>query len=94
MRKNQPRPSPPRPKSKALLAMGPPTEFDCVECGRHVLRFALPNPADLMLCCECVFYPGWFKDDKLAFILDPSGLRNPPPHELDDLGPAADGIVM
>lgn len=74
---------------KALVPSGPRAEFDCVECGRHVVRFdALPEPG-FLLCVECIFYPAWFTDERLAFILDPWNCRNPPPHELNDLGPAA-----
>jgi hypothetical protein len=72
---------PPKSKNK-LPAVQAGAEFDCVECGRRVVKFeSLPEPG-FLLCCECVFYPGWFKDERLAFVLDPWHCRNPPPHEL------------
>jgi hypothetical protein len=46
-------------------------EFDCVECGRHIVRFAAwdNEPA---LCAECLFLPGWYKSPGLKQILDPT----------------------
>lgn len=66
------------------LPVGPRIEFECTECGRRIIRCdSLPEPRVFLLCAECIFYPGWFRDEKLAFILDPWSCRNPPPHELE-----------
>jgi DNA-directed RNA polymerase subunit RPC12/RpoP len=47
--------------------------FDCVECGRHVLRFA-PAP-DVKLCANCVSMPGWFEDPEVCALFDPDYAR-------------------
>jgi hypothetical protein len=73
-----------KPKSDKLPKLpGPMIEFDCTECGRHVVRFELPPPG-ILLCVECVFSPGWFHDPQLRFVFDPWGHCRPPPHETDD----------
>ena len=45
-------------------------EFDCVECGQHVIQFGadLDRPA---LCANCMTLPGWFNEPELRRILDP-----------------------
>ena len=43
-------------------------EFDCAECGRHIIQMI---PDDRHLCAECIFMPGWFKNDDLRAVLDP-----------------------
>ena len=47
-----------------------PVEFDCCECGVHVVRCDghLPDPR---LCAECLMLPGWAEDPKLRSILRP-----------------------
>jgi hypothetical protein len=58
-----------------------PHEFDCLECGRHIVRFA-PADAGLAprfraadkapeLCAHCLFLPGWREDPRLVAIFDP-----------------------
>ena len=44
-------------------------EFDCVECGRHIIAFG-PRPK-LHLCGACMMMPGWFRDAKVRAIIDP-----------------------
>jgi hypothetical protein len=44
-------------------------EFDCAECGRHIVRFMDDGPS--RLCAECTTLPGWFKDPRLREMLDP-----------------------
>jgi hypothetical protein len=43
-------------------------EFDCVECGRHIIRFAGDGG---VLCALCLFTPGWFRNEELREIFDP-----------------------
>jgi hypothetical protein len=45
-------------------------EFDCIECGRHIIRLAAP-PNQPKFCAECLMIPGWHTDPKLRKILDP-----------------------
>lgn len=69
------------------LPVGPRVEFECTECGRRIIRFdSLPEPRVFLLCAECIFYPGWFRNETLRFVLDPWGMANPPPHEIYDEG--------
>ena len=36
-----------------------PREFDCMECGRHIIGF---GPAwCVRLCAHCMFSPGWIR---------------------------------
>ena len=42
-------------------------EFDCPECGRHIIAFC-PR---VFLCALCQMVPGWFREPGLAKILDP-----------------------
>jgi hypothetical protein len=44
-------------------------EFDCIECGRHIILFC--GPATHHRCAACVCLPGWFNDPELARVLDP-----------------------
>ena len=48
----------------------PDQEFDCVECGRHIIRFCgrMNEPA---LCAQCIFMPGWFRDARVRELFDP-----------------------
>jgi hypothetical protein len=49
----------------------PLQEFDCPDCGRHVVRaVVLPGP---LLCLLCVHLPGWFNDDAMRSIFDADG---------------------
>jgi hypothetical protein len=54
-----------------------PCEFDCAECGRHVMWFtmAVTEPP---LCAACLALPGWFRDPTLARIIDREHDRDPP----------------
>lgn len=45
-------------------------EFDCVECGRHIIR-VIHRPGELLICAECMFMPGWYTVPELRDILDP-----------------------
>ena len=55
-------------------------EFDCCECGRHILSFGAQF-GDLPMCAACIMMPGWFRDPRLAELLDPEHARNPPEGE-------------
>jgi hypothetical protein len=49
-------------------------EFDCVECGRHIVAFVGPISD---LCGACQTMPGWFNDPEIARVLDPDNTRRP-----------------
>lgn len=55
-------------------------EFDCRECGRHIISIgnqslAVTHPDT---CAACFSIPRWYLDPELAQAIDPHGLRNPP----------------
>lgn len=46
-----------------------PWEFDCPECGRHIVRF---NRFDeRRTCSECQAIPGWYRNPQLVSLFDP-----------------------
>jgi hypothetical protein len=45
-------------------------EFDCVECGRHIVILCGERP-DPKLCAACLMLPGWFRDPRVRSILAP-----------------------
>lgn len=45
-------------------------EFDCCECGRHIIRI-IPDGTG-PVCGACIFMPGWFRDPEIRAVLDPS----------------------
>jgi predicted RNA-binding Zn-ribbon protein involved in translation (DUF1610 family) len=45
-------------------------EFDCRECGRHIV--SLCDPCRVDVCAMSRSMPGWFRDPKLARRLDPA----------------------
>jgi hypothetical protein len=49
-------------------------EFDCSDCGRHII--SLTGPAPFNICAACMALPGWFHDPNLARILDPDHIHN------------------
>lgn len=53
-------------------------EFDCRECGRHLLICGRRWPFG-PLCALCVAFPGWFNDPEARRLFDPEGLAKPPP---------------
>lgn len=57
-----------------------PDEFDCIECGRHIIRIIseLNTPK---LCAMCMHLPGWFNDPLLVHITHNEDAINPPEHE-------------
>ena len=44
-------------------------EFDCAECGRHIISI-VPSGYE-PLCGLCVYHPGWFRNSELRKVLDP-----------------------
>ena len=45
-------------------------EFDCCECGRHIV--VLGGPVSYPpLCAACLMLPGWFRKPEMRNILDP-----------------------
>lgn len=61
--------------------MREPEEFDCAECGCHIVRI-VAQPTMPKLCAACIAAPGWFNDPIMAKALDPMNWRRPPPHEV------------
>jgi len=44
-------------------------EFDCIECGRHVVRMVcMPN---IELCGMCISTPGWHENAEIRAVVDP-----------------------
>lgn len=59
-------------------------EFDCIECGRHIISIGAA-PWDAEICCMCVHMPGWFRNPDLRAVLDPDmTLADAPPHEQEE----------
>lgn len=48
----------------------PVPEFDCCECGRHIVMLCgtLPDP---LLCAACLCVPGWYSLPAVARLIDP-----------------------
>jgi hypothetical protein len=46
-------------------------EFDCVDCGRHIVRMILFAGEDGRRCAHCMHMPGWHRDPNIAKLLDP-----------------------
>jgi hypothetical protein len=44
-------------------------EFDCCECGRHIL--VVCGPISAPLCAACLMLPGWYRDAALRNLIDP-----------------------
>jgi hypothetical protein len=44
-------------------------EFDCAECGRHIISFGYDPGGNL--CGVCLNMPGWFRDKRLRDVIDP-----------------------
>jgi hypothetical protein len=54
-------------------------EFQCTECGRHIIQICGPPPADHFgLCAACLMLPGWHADPELRRRLDPEGVTTDP----------------
>lgn len=53
-------------------------EFDCSECGRHIVQLSGPRPAldGSDRCAACWSLPGWFHDPELARAIDPDEVRS------------------
>lgn len=53
-------------------------EFDCIECGRHIVRMAgLAAWANTpKLCAACLMMPGWMDEPAIAAVLDPEHHRS------------------
>ena len=45
-------------------------EFDCCECGRHIIVLAGPM-REPPLCAACLCLPGWVDDPELRAAIDP-----------------------
>lgn len=57
----------------------PVYEFDCKECGRHIVVLTGRESWKCEgLCSLCVHLPAWFNDPDLRAVFDPDGLARPP----------------
>jgi hypothetical protein len=61
-----------RRKAKQVWSAPPERcpEYDCVECGRHIVQIAGEIPA-CRTCALCLFLPRWWADPVLRGRLDP-----------------------
>jgi hypothetical protein len=52
-------------------------EFDCKDCGRHIISVGSTALQDLHgnICAACWSFPGWFNDPEVARMIDPEGNR-------------------
>lgn len=57
--------------------MAEPLEFDCAECGRHIIHFG-PAPAAPLRCSTCIEIPDWYRDAELRAVLEPDPDWVPP----------------
>lgn len=51
-------------------------EFDCKECGRHIIRL-VGDTRNPHTCAHCIYTPGWHKNPELRRIFDPE-MEGPP----------------
>lgn len=45
-------------------------EFDCVECGQHIVDIVGTCANDVKLCGRCLMLPGWYGDPRLRKYLE------------------------
>ncbi len=45
-------------------------EFDCCECGRHVVAVIPDQPPEPPLCAHCLYLPGWHEEETLRVIFE------------------------
>ena len=50
-------------------------EFDCCECGHHIIAIVAEKAPEPPLCATCIALPYWFENPDLVKIIDP--LRQP-----------------
>lgn len=50
------------------MSWAPAIEFDCAECGEHIISI---SHSHFPLCAKCVYMPGWFKLPEVRAILAP-----------------------
>jgi hypothetical protein len=59
------------PPASPAGTFAPAQEFDCCECGRHIIVIAGPI-SQFELCAACIFMPGWFTTPEMVRFFDPS----------------------
>jgi hypothetical protein len=47
------------------------SEFDCIECGRHIVAFGAHGGSEHGLCAACLMNPGWFKIAAVRALIAP-----------------------
>jgi hypothetical protein len=45
-------------------------EFNCSECGRHIIQVCGPVN-EFALCAACLAFPGWYEEPELRRLIDP-----------------------
>ena len=48
-----------------------PAEFDCCECGRHIIVMHTATIPEMRLCAACQTIPGWYRFPQYRAVLDP-----------------------
>jgi hypothetical protein len=51
-----------------------PVEFDCSDCGTHIIAIVEDKPPYGALCALCLHLPGWFSNPQLVAIYGPERL--------------------
>lgn len=46
-------------------------EFDCCECGDHIVAIVAEKVPEPPLCATCLYLPGWKENPKLRAVFDP-----------------------
>lgn len=46
-------------------------EFDCVECGRHIIDCSSDVVRPVRLCGSCIHLPGWYRLPEVRKCIDP-----------------------
>lgn len=49
-------------------------EFNCAECGTHIVDIA--GTSEGVLCATCIHAPGWIDDPALVAVLDRGGFAH------------------
>lgn len=46
-------------------------EFDCIECGQHIVSLCVHTGEEHGLCAACLMNPGWFKIKAVRELIAP-----------------------
>lgn len=59
-------------QAPAVLKAHGPQEFDCAECGMHIVDF---SGIERTRCAACIHVPNWYDHPEVARMLDPGHHR-------------------